>query len=65
MKRGRRRRNETWEQTRDRIVSETSLFLTEHLQHPEEAVSIPVVPSGREQFPKSLTLAFWSRILFS
>lgn len=60
----RRRRSETWEQAQQRILAETSLFLSHHLQHPEESVSIPVIPSGRGEFPRSLTAAFWAKILF-
>ena len=49
---------------RKRAIAETSAFLTRHLDHPELAVSIPVVPaaSGRK-FPPSLTEAFWTPIL--
>lgn len=64
MKLRRRRRFETWEQTKQRLASETSVFLTEHLNHPELAVCIPAIPAGSAKFPKSMTAAFWRPILF-
>jgi len=54
---------ETWEETRLRLVAETSAYLTECLRHPELAVRIPVVPAGDGEFPPSLTVAFWDPIL--
>ena len=62
--RRRRQRRETWEQTRARLVAETSLFLTEHLSRPELAISIPAIPAGNTKFPKSITAAFWRPVLF-
>lgn len=49
---------------RARAIAETSAFLTYHLDHPELAVAIPVIPanSGRK-FPPSLTRTFWEPIL--
>ncbi|QOJ14880.1 MAG: hypothetical protein HRU75_09605 [Planctomycetia bacterium] len=49
---------------RQRAIAETSAFLTWHLDHPEHAVAIPVIPStsGR-RFPPSLTEAFWAPLL--
>ena len=63
-RRWRKRRHETWEQTRVRLIAETTVFLTEALHHPELAVRIPVVPAGAADFPPSMTLAFWDPILF-
>jgi hypothetical protein len=59
-----RRRRETWEQTRRRLVAETSHFLTEGLDRPELAVSIPAIPAGSGKFPRSMSGAFWRRALF-
>lgn len=58
-----KRRNETWEETRARLVAETSVFLTEALRRPELAVRIPTIPAGSGKFPPSLTTAFWTPIL--
>ncbi len=60
----RRRRKETWEQTRRRLIAETSLYLTERLDRPELAVSIPAIPAGSGKFPRSMSGAFWRRVLF-
>lgn len=61
----RRRRHsaESWQQTQQRLIAETSVYLTECLQHPELAVRIPVVQAGKATFPRSLTPAFWNRVL--
>ncbi len=55
---------ETWEEMRDRLVAETSAFLTEALRHPELAVRIPMIPADSARFPSSLTSAFWDAVLF-
>ncbi len=55
---------ETWEEMRDRLVAETSAFLTEALRHPELAVRIPMIPADSARFPPSLTSAFWDAVLF-
>ncbi len=57
-------RTETWEELRDRLVAETSAFVTEALRHPELAVRIPMIPADSARFPPSLTYAFWDTILF-
>ncbi len=58
-----RRHRETWEETRLRLVAETSAYLSECLRHPELAVRIPMIPAGEAEFPPSLTFAFWDPIL--
>jgi len=55
---------ETWEQARRRLIADTSRFLTEGLEHPELAVSIPAIPAGMGRFPKSMAGAFWRSVLF-
>jgi hypothetical protein len=61
----RRKRNlESWEETQQRMIAETSAYLSECLEHPELAPRIPVVESTKAHFPRSLTPAFWNRILF-
>lgn len=60
----RKHRSESWEEMRTRLVAETSLFLTEALQHPELVVRIPMIPAGSGQFPPSLSRSFWEQILF-
>ncbi len=59
-----KRRTETWEELRDRLVAETSAFLTEGLRHPELTVRIPMIPADSARFPPSLTIAFWDPVLF-
>jgi hypothetical protein len=59
----RKRRFETWEEMRTRLVAETSAFLTEALRHPELAVRIPMIEAGAGEFPPSLTRAFWEPVL--
>lgn len=59
----RRHRHESWEAMRQRIIAETSAYLTECLRHPELATRIPVIESGKGQFPRSLTPAFWEPLL--
>ncbi len=46
-----------------RILDETSAYLTECLRHPELAVRIPTVRAGRVRFPRSLSEAFWAPVL--
>ena len=59
-----KKRRETWEEARARLVAETSVFLTEALRHPELGVRIPMIPAESGRFPPSLTLAFWDPVLF-
>jgi hypothetical protein len=58
-----KRRTETFEEMRVRLIAETSAFISECLQHPELAVRIPIIPAGRGQFPPSLTMTFWEPVL--
>lgn len=58
-----RPRRETWKELRARILSETSAYITECLQHPELAVRIPIAPAGTVRFPPSLSTAFWEPLL--
>ena len=58
-----RKREETWEEMRARLVAETSAFLTECLRHPEFAVRIPTIPCGSGECPPSLAAAFWQPVL--
>lgn len=59
-----KKRRESWEESRARLVAETSAFLTEALQHPELGVRIPMIPAESGRFPPSLTQAFWDPVLF-
>lgn len=63
-RRPQRRKLETWEELRTRIIAETEVYLNEALQHPELAVRIPMIPAGSGRFPPSLTRAFWEQVLF-
>ena len=64
MIRKRRRKRESLEETRNRVVTETSHYLSQLLDHPEFAVSIPVIPAGTGEFPRSLAGNFWRHVLF-
>ena len=57
------RRAESWEEMRQRLIEETSAYITEFLRHPELATRIPVIEAGKGRFPPSLTPAFWDRVL--
>ena len=59
----RRRRYESHEQMRLRMIAETSAFLTECLRHPELAVRIPMIPAGSDRFPPSFSMSFWDPVL--
>ncbi|MBU0640485.1 MAG: hypothetical protein KKB50_16605 [Planctomycetes bacterium] len=58
-----RKRSETWEELRARLIAETSAYLSECLRHPELSVRIPMIPVGSGRFPPSLTEAFWHAVL--
>lgn len=57
------KREESMEEIRQRILAETSAYITECLRHPEYAVNIPVIPAGTGSFPPSFAAAFWDSIL--
>jgi hypothetical protein len=57
------RKDETFEEMRQRLVAETSAYLTECLKHPELMVHIPSVPADKERFPPSFAASFWDSIL--
>lgn len=59
----RRKPNETYEQRRQRMIAETSVFLTMAMRRPELAVEIPVIVSGKGKFPRSMAESFWRRVL--
>ena len=56
-------RPETYEQMRERLIAETSAYLTECLRHPEYAVRIPTIQTGKGRFPPSFASSFWAEIL--
>jgi hypothetical protein len=56
-------RPETYEQMRDRLIAETSAYLTECLRHPEYAVRIPTIQAGKGRFPPTFASSFWDEIL--
>jgi hypothetical protein len=57
------RPRETLEQMRQRLIAETSAYISVCLRHPELAVRIPTIPAGRGRFPPSLSEAFWEPVL--
>lgn len=57
------RPRETLEQLRQRLIAETSAYISACLRHPELAVRIPTIPAGRGRFPPSLSAAFWEPVL--
>lgn len=56
-------RDESWKQMHRRMIQETEQYLSECLRHPELAVRIPAIPAGSGRFPRSMTTAFWSKVL--
>jgi len=58
-----RRRYESYEELRARMIAETSAYLTECLKHPELAVHIPMIPADSSRFPPSFTMSFWDPVL--
>lgn len=52
------------DEMRLRAIAETSAYLTECLRHPELAVRIPMIETGKGRFPPSMTDSFWNPILF-
>lgn len=60
-----RKREETYEEMRRRMIAETSVYLTECLRYPELAPQIPQIPAGSGRFPPSMSRAFWDNILFN
>jgi hypothetical protein len=56
-------RAETVEQMRERLLAETSAYVTECLRHPELAVRIPIIRADSGRFPRSLSTAFWDPVL--
>ena len=61
--RWRRKRDESFEQMRVRMIAETSAFLSECLRHPELAVRIPMIPADSERYPPSFSMSFWDPVL--
>lgn len=60
---GTRRRFESWEVIRARMMRETEYFLEEGLRHPERLRWIPVIPVGTGAFTQRFASAFWSQVL--
>jgi hypothetical protein len=56
--------SESLDEMRERILEETSVYITECLRRPELAVRIPIIRCGTGSFPPSLARAFWDRVLF-
>ena len=61
--RGLDKRAETYEEMRQRLIAETSAYITECLLHPEYAARIPVVQAGKGRFPPSFAASFWEGLL--
>jgi hypothetical protein len=58
-----RQRDESHQELRARMIAETSVYLTECLQHPELAVHIPMIPADSNRFPPSFAMSFWDPVL--
>ena len=56
-------RPETYEEMRQRLIAETSAYLTECLRHPEYATRIPTIQAGKGRFPPGFSGSFWDEIL--
>lgn len=61
--RGSDKRIESYEEMRQRLIAETSAYITECLLHPEYAARIPVVAVGKGRFPPSFAISFWEELL--
>ncbi len=60
---GTRRRFESWEVIRARMMRETEYFVEEGLRHPEQLHWIPIIPVGMGTFTPRFASAFWSQVL--
>lgn len=54
---------EFWEKLRRRLLRDTGRYLHHLLQHPEEAVVIPVVCVGQAEFTADFAERFWDSVL--
>jgi len=54
----------SYDELRERMIAETSDYLTLCLRRPELAVQIPMIPVETGRFPPSLSRSFWRGILF-
>lgn len=62
-RRNRRPDRDSYEALRERMVAETSAWVSECLRHPELAARIPVIVAGSGRFPPTLADTFWRSIL--
>jgi len=57
------RKNETYEQWRQRMLDETARFIEWGLKHPEQIHWIPMAPVGKVRFSNRLKQAFYTLLL--
>lgn len=55
---------DNWRRLHDRLVRETSEYLTYQLRHPEKWIRIPAVPVGAGRFSPVVAERFWQCVLF-
>jgi hypothetical protein len=51
------------DEMRREMITETEVFISEALVHPELAVVIPTIPVGSGCFSRNMALYFWHRVL--
>jgi len=59
----RRKKHETYEEMRRRMIAETELALLYGLRFPERTDRIPTLISGTASFNRSVTVRFWAQAL--
>ncbi|GMU24668.1 MAG: hypothetical protein AMXMBFR13_47410 [Phycisphaerae bacterium] len=58
-----RRKNESWEAIRARMLRETESFLEHGLRRPDAFRRIPAIRVGTGRFPRGFSDTFWSQVL--
>ena len=53
-----------WRRLHQKLVHETSEYLTYYMQHPEKWIDIPAVPVGMGVFSPGFAERFWKHVLF-
>ena len=59
----RRKKHESYEEMRQRMIAETELALLYGLRFPERASRIPTLIAGTGSFERSVTVRFWAKAL--
>ena len=59
----RRKKHETYDEMRRRMIAETELALLYGLRFPERSDRIPTLISGTASFHRSMTVQYWAKAL--